>query len=96
MRLELYLLERVQEVPLDALRPGQYQQVGADHPAGARGVAVVACPKCGTLALVLRNGHEVNWAGEVRPGVTCPSAPECELAANITLDGWIPEAKGAA
>jgi hypothetical protein len=88
--LERYIFERKQEVEADDLRPGEYTQTSAS----TTGHCVVACPKCGTLAVILRHMHAVSWAGEVSPGVTCPG--KCTLAAMIRLEDWVPEAKGQA
>lgn len=91
MALPRYILERKQEVDALDLRPGQYQQPTVKN---SDVWCVVGCPKCGTLCMVLRHMHSVNWVGDVSPGVTCPS--KCGLQASLYLEGWIPEAKGQA
>lgn len=58
------------------------------------------CPACGFVTSISREHHDVKYTGEVWPAVTCPhktgSGNKCKFEELVSLEDWVPEAKGSA
>jgi len=58
------------------------------------------CPSCGFVTSLSKTHHSVDYDGQVWPAITCPhktgSGNQCMFEELISLEDWVPEAKGSA
>jgi C4-type Zn-finger protein len=73
---------------LSALNQGEYIQAKGED------LCNYKCPKCGNLAKISKQNHQVDYFGTLTPAVMCPHM--CNFNDRIQLDEWVPEAKGSA
>ena len=89
------ILKRSVEIEAKKLRPGEYIQYKHTDV-----WALFKCPQCGFVTSLSRKNHAVYYDGTVTPNVSCPhklsAGAKCEFSQDLTLDNWLPEAKGTA
>lgn len=91
----MMVFKRSFEAEPKKLRPGEYIQYKHTEV-----WAVFKCPQCGFVTSLSKKNHNIRYDGLVSPVTHCPhklgSGGKCEFNADVTLDGWLPEAKGSA
>jgi len=87
--------KRSPELDVKKLRPGEYIQYKHIDV-----WALYKCPRCGFVTSLGKKVHDVYYDGTVTPAAACPhalgSGTRCAFSDSITLEEWIPEAKGSA
>lgn len=61
--------------------------------------AAYKCPSCGGVTSLSKMYHDVDYNGLVYPAVKCPhkiGVDKCTFSDTVTLEEWVPEAKGSA
>lgn len=87
-------LHKSKSIEKDKLYLGEYYQVVNQDM-----WAVYKCPACGGVTTLGKKFHDVNYNGLVHPAVRCPhkvGADKCSFSDFLTLEEWVPEAKGSA